>query len=139
MIENIIQTPDGYRATIDGVEWTIPDDMANRMRRMVQDAIDLGAEVTIEEPPATPVPNLSFAQLLYGLVTEEFITEQEANDWLVNRILPEPIETLISQLTGPQQILARARALQPTEIVFSDPMVQALGGDEQFFRTYAEV
>lgn len=139
MIENIIQTSSGYRATIDGVEWTIPDDMSNRMRQMVQDAIDLGAEVTVEEPPAAPVPNLSFAQLLYGLVMEGFIDEGEAMAWLVDRILPAPIEALIAQLPGPQQVLTRARALQPTEIVFTDPMVQAMGGDEQFFRTYSEV
>jgi len=48
MIANIIQTPHGFRAIIGGVEFTIPDDPANRHWQMVQDAIAAGAEVTIE-------------------------------------------------------------------------------------------
>ena len=49
---NIIQTPTGYRATIDGAEWSIPDDPGNRFWQMVQQAIADGAQVTMEEPPA---------------------------------------------------------------------------------------
>lgn len=56
MIENIIQTNQGYRATIDGAEWSIPNDARNRHSQMVQDAIASGATVTVEEalPPAIP-------------------------------------------------------------------------------------
>lgn len=51
MIENIVQTVNGgYRATIDGQEWNIPDDAGNRFWQMVQDAIAAGATVTLEEP-----------------------------------------------------------------------------------------
>ena len=39
MIENIIQTENGYRATVDGVELSIPDAPGNRHWQMVQDAI----------------------------------------------------------------------------------------------------
>lgn len=56
MIENIIQTPAGYRATIDGVEWTIPNEPGNRHFQMVQDAIAAGAEVTAEEPLPPVIP-----------------------------------------------------------------------------------
>lgn len=56
MIENIIQTPQGYRATIDGVEWNIPADPGNRHFQMVQEAIANGATVTVEQPP-TPTPD----------------------------------------------------------------------------------
>lgn len=59
MIENIIQTATGYRATIDGQEWSVPDDPGNRHFQMVQDAIANGATVTVEQPPPpTPDPKL---------------------------------------------------------------------------------
>ena len=49
---NIIQTSSGYRAFIDGTEWSIPDDPGNRFWQLVQQAIADGAQVTVEEPPA---------------------------------------------------------------------------------------
>ena len=49
---NIIQTPTGYRAIIDGTEWSIPNDPGNRFWQMVQQAIAEGAVITVEEPPA---------------------------------------------------------------------------------------
>lgn len=54
---NIIQTPTGYRATIDGTEWSIPDDPGNRFWQMVQQAIADGAHVTVEEPPPPAIPD----------------------------------------------------------------------------------
>ena len=86
MIENIIQTPQGYRATIDGVEWSIPDAPGNRFFQMVQDAIAEGATVTVEAPPAPPVPDLTVAQLLIGLVSEQWITEAEGEAWLAGTL-----------------------------------------------------
>lgn len=53
---NIIQTPTGYRAIIDGTEWSIPDDPGNRFWQMVQQAIADGAQVTVEEPPPPALP-----------------------------------------------------------------------------------
>jgi hypothetical protein len=59
MIENIIQTQTGYRATIDGQEWSIPNDTGNRFWWAVQVAIEAGAVVTQEQPPiVTPDPKL---------------------------------------------------------------------------------
>lgn len=59
MIENIIQTPDGYEATIDGVLWYIPNDPANRYWGMVQNAIESGTPVTVKEPPVVqPDPKM---------------------------------------------------------------------------------
>lgn len=111
-----------------------------------------GETTEIEEtapsfPNEAAVPNLTFAQLLFGLVTENWITEAEGTAWLVNRTLPAPVEALISSLPANQQLLVRARALQPTEILRADPMVQAMGAAQgktseeldQFFRTYAGV
>lgn len=98
---------------------------------------------TPEPPPA----RLSFPQLLFGLVSEAWITQEEADAWLVSRVLPASVTGMISTLPADQQILARARALQPTEVVISDPMVQSLGQSEgktpeqmaEFFDTYSKV
>lgn len=131
-----------------GKPWRIVDDseLPSREVRDLWRWTESGP-LDVTEPEPTPVPNLTFPQLLFGLVTEGFITEQEGNDWLVGRTLPAGIEAAISQLPGPQQLLARARALQPTEVIFSDPMVQMMGAaqgktqDEMaaFFRAYAGV
>lgn len=51
MIENIIKTPTGYRATIDGIEMFVPAAPGNRHWQMVQDAIADGANVTVETLP----------------------------------------------------------------------------------------
>lgn len=97
------------------------------------------------EPP--PVPPLTFPQLLFGLLSESWITEAEANAWLVDRALPTSVETLLATLPAEQQFLARARALQPTQIIRTDPLVESLGTAQgktseeldNFFRTYAGV
>jgi hypothetical protein len=146
MIENIIQTSAGYRATIDGVEWSIPNDPGNRFWRMVQYAIFDGEEVTIEEPPAAPVPNLSFAQLLIGLVTEAWITEAEGEAWLAGT-LPGAVLLVIDGLPEGQRFAAKARALRPSEVLRGDPLVAAMGTAagktsaeiDTFFQTYAGV
>lgn len=147
MIENIIQTLNGgYRATIDGIEWNIPNDPGNRFWQMVQDAIAEGATVTVEEPPAPPVPDLSFAQLLIGLVTEQWITEAEGEAWLTGT-LPAAVLAVIDSLPQGQRFTAKARAIRPSEVLRSDPMVVAMGAAagkteaeiDAFFRTYAGV
>lgn len=146
MIENIIQTVQGYRATIDGIEMFIPAVPSNRHWHMIQDAIAEGAVVTIEQTQPTPVPNLSFAQLLIGLVSEGWITEVEGDAW-TDGVLPSAVLELISSLPTEQQFAARTRAKRPSEILRIDPLVQLLGAaqgkssDEldQFFRIYSQI
>lgn len=146
MIENIIQTENGYRATVDGVELSIPDAPGNRHWQMVQDAIADGATVTVEEPPPPPVPNLSFPQLLIGLVTEGWITEAEGEAWLAGTV-PAAATALIDTLPAEQRFAAKARAVRPSVVVRTDPLVNALGAAQgktaeqldAFFTTYAQV
>jgi hypothetical protein len=148
MITNIIQTYSGYRAIIDGQEWTIPNDSGNRFWQMVQDAIASGVEVTIEPPPPPPsnIPNLSFAQLIIGLVIEQWISRQEGEAWLQG-ILPAQVQMLISTLPEDQQFIALARASRPSVIMRDDPLVDALSAlqqktpedIDQFFITYSGV
>jgi hypothetical protein len=98
-------------------------------------------------PPEPPVPDaISFAQLLIGLVTEQWITEAEGEAWLAGT-LPAPVLALIATLPAEQQFPAKARALRPSEVLRADPLVELLGAAQgktpeqldDFFRTYSEV
>lgn len=146
-MENIIKTQSGYRATIDGMELFIPDAQGNRHWQMVQDAIAEGATVTVEEPPAPPVPNLSFPQLLIGLVTEGWITTEEGRAWRDRVALPKQVSDLISQMPAEQQFAVETRAFAPSEVLRTDPLVAAMGAAagktevemDDFFRKYAQI
>ncbi len=97
-------------------------------------------------PPHTPVPNLSFAQLLIGLVTEAWITEAEGEAWLAGT-LPNAVLLVIDGLPADQRFAAKARALRPSQVLRSDPLVAAMGTAagktsaeiDTFFHTYAGV
>ena len=89
---------------------------------------------------------LSFAQLLIGLVAEGWITEAEGEAWLAGT-LPAGVLALIATLPQAAQFPARARAVAPSYVVRLDPLVVALAqaqgkSDTQldtFFLTYAQV
>lgn len=146
MIESIIQKPNGYSAVIDEQEWYIPNEPGNRHWQMVQDAIEAGASVSIEEPVKSPIPNLTFPQMLIGLVSEKWITEVEGEEWLKGT-LPAAVNAVIDQIPKEHQFIARARALRPSEVVREDPLVMALAAFagktpeelNQFFETYSRV
>ena len=147
MIENITKTQNGYRASIDGVEWSIPEAPGNRHWQMVQDAIAVGATVTLEVPLAAPVPNLSFAQMLIGLVSEGWITVDEGRAWRDRVSLPTAVVAVISALPEEQQFAAETKALAASVVIRSDPLVSSMaiaaGRTEEeidnFFRTYSQV
>lgn len=90
---------------------------------------------------------LSFAQLLIGLVSEGWITAAEGRAWRSQLALPAPFIALIDGLPEDQQFAVETRAFSPSEILRTDPLVQALGVAQgktpeeldQFFRTYAGV
>lgn len=88
-------------------------------------------ELTPEEMAALHVqdpldyPELSFAQMLIGLVTLGWITEAEGNAW-VQGILPADIEAYIATLPETARFAARARAARPATIVRYDPVVVGL-------------
>lgn len=89
---------------------------------------------------------LSFAQLLIGLVTEAWITEAEGEAWL-SGTLPTAVLTVIDALPVEQRFAAKARALRPSQVLRSDPLVAAMGAAagktsaevDAFFQTYAGV
>lgn len=99
-------------------------------------------------PPAPlPVPQeLSFAQLLIGLVAEGWITEAEGDAW-ANRQLPAAVNALIAGLPQAERFAARTRAKLPSVVLRDDALVVALATQQgktaeqldDFFRKYAKV
>ena len=98
------------------------------------------------EPPA-PVPaSLSFAQLLIGLVTEQWISEEEGEAWLAG-VLPPAVLATINLLPKEKQFAAKARASRPSEVLRADPLVAMMAMAQgrtdaeidDFFRKYAGV
>lgn len=98
-------------------------------------------------PLPAPVPDeITFAQLLIGLVTEQWISEFEGEQWLQG-VLPPQVTTLIESLPQNQQFAAKARASRPSAVLRMDPLVVQMGAAQnktpeeidQFFRTYAGV
>ena len=127
------------------------------------DPLDTGAEFDVAElygrmtrspsiqpyvpvPEVVIIPDLSFPQLLIGLVAEGWITEADGEAWLAGT-LPAAVLEVISNLPTATQFPAKARALRPSMIVRADPLVAALAAYEgktpeeldQFFLTYAQV
>jgi hypothetical protein len=145
-VTNITLTAtDTYSADIDGTLWygITP---VSRFYVEVEDAIAAGEPVGTPPVPPVVIPNLSFAQLLIGLVTEGWITEAEGEGWLVGT-LPAAVLTVIGTLPTNQQFAAKARASRPSDVKRADPLVAALAAAEgkspdqidEFFLTYAAV
>ena len=138
-----LTAPDTYTADVDGMVWhgITP---VSRFYGAVQDAIAAGEPVGTPPAPPVVIPDLSFAQLLIGLVAEEWITEAEGGGWLAGT-LPAPVLAVIATLPESQQFAAKARAIRPSVIVRADPLVGSLAAAEgktpadidAFFTTYA--
>lgn len=107
-----------------------------------------GVWVAVAQPapaPATP-QQLSFAQLLIGLVAEGWISEAEGEAWLEGRT-PVAVQQLIATLPQSQRFAARARAARPSTVLRGDPLLNALAASkgktpaqvDAFFTTYAAV
>lgn len=68
---------------------------------------------------------LTFYQLLIGLVTEGWITEVEGEAWLTGN-LPETVLKAIRDLPQDQQFTAKVHSIRPSVIYRNDVLVQAL-------------
>jgi hypothetical protein len=124
-----------------------PDDVEQHGRDIYAAALAAGPAAYVPPPPQPePIPDLSFAQLMIGLVSEGWITTAEGESWLTGT-LPAPVLALIGTLPEAQRFPAKARALRPTIVERTDPLVSALGlaqgkSPEQldtFFQTYAAI
>jgi len=123
---------------------------------VLYDAMQPHATPYTPPPPPDPVEvaaalrstlQLSFAQLLIGLVTEGWITKEEGRAWRDRVSLPPAVNLVIASLPEEQQFAAETRALAPSEVLRLDPLVEALAMVEgktpeeldQFFLTYQGV
>ena len=68
---------------------------------------------------------LSFAQLMIGLVAENWLSEDDAKLWLTG-VLPPAVEATIRLLPVEHQFAATARASRPSEVVRTDPLVEMM-------------
>jgi len=120
--------------------------MSNFTRISASGMADATFDASPQPSANTAIPNLSFAQLLIGLVTEGWITEAEGEGWLVGT-LPDPVQLVISLLPTNQQFAAKARASRPSDVERADPLVASLAIAEgktpeeidNFFFTYSVV
>jgi hypothetical protein len=99
------------------------------------------------EPGPEPVPvSMSFAQLMIGLVAEQWITEEDGRLWLTGTLPPQVIST-ISLIPAEQRFAATAKATRPSVVNRADPLVQMMALAQgrsnaeldDFFRAYASV
>ena len=136
-----------YAATIAGVEWQNITP-ASYMWDEVQARIASGEEVIdLTGPQPAPIPEqMTFAQLLIGLVAENWISEAEGEAWLTG-IVPDAVMNLIASLPEGQRFAALARASRPSVVMRSDPLVAAMADMkdksqvemDDFFSTYSAV
>lgn len=136
----VVADPDpalGVNERLRGPEYEVLPDRVRAYRI----AIPMSSEEIAERDAA--ILRLSFAQLLIGLVSENWITEAEGEAWIAGT-LPAAVLAVISMLPKEQQFAAKAKALRPAEVLRTDPLVIALGQAEgktpeeidTFFVTY---
>lgn len=99
----------------------------------------------VKADPST-LAQLTFAQMLIGLVSEAWITEADGDGWLAG-MLPTPVIGLINTLPEQARFPAKARAIRPSNVLRHDPLVEMLGAAQgktaaeldAFFSTYSQV
>lgn len=132
----------------EGKPWRIidADELPSYDLRSRWSWTDTGPLEIAPEPPA-PVPaSITFAQLLIGLVSEQWITEADGEGWLAG-VLPSAVLATINLLPKEQQFAAKARASRPSEVLRADPLVAMMAMAQgrtdaeidDFFRKYAGV
>lgn len=88
-----------------------------------------------EADPPTPekilasLPNVSHAQIIAALIGTGILTEAEGVDWITGT-LPASVEAMIAALPAEQRTIARLRAIRPSSVVPTDPLVGALAASE---------
>lgn len=99
--------------------------------------VGVSGEVEVRtEPPSNPgeltledLPPVSHAQIIAALIAAEILTEAEGVAWITGT-LPAAVEAVIASLPEEQRAIARLRAIRPTSVVPTDPLVAALAAAE---------
>lgn len=90
-----------------------------------------GGLIDYTPPPPTDaerlaaLPPVSHAQIIAALIDAEILTEAEGTAWITGT-LPAAVEAMIATLPAEQRTIARLRAIRPSEVVPTDPLVTAL-------------
>lgn len=71
------------------------------------------------------LPAVSHPQIIAALIVAEIITEAEGVDW-IKGTLPSEVEAAIASLPVEQRTIATLRAIRPSSVEPSDPLVAAL-------------
>ena len=107
---------------------------------------ELGPETERTPEEIRESMNMSFVQLLTGLVEEGWITEAEGDRWLEGK-RPAAVNALVAQLPKETRFRAKARATLPSTVGRNNDLVIALAKKENktpeeidaFFETYSRV
>lgn len=84
--------------------------------------------LTLEEQLAALSP-VSHAQIIAALIGADILNEAEGVDWITGT-LPASVEAMIAALPAEQRTIARLRAIRPSSVVPTDPLVGALAASE---------
>jgi|GEM_PF-6173077 len=89
----------------------------------------------VELPPEPPsltseqrlaaMPEVSHPQMIAALIGAGILTEADGIAWITGT-LPAAVEAMIAQLPKEQRVIARLRAIRPSSVVPTDPLVAAL-------------
>jgi hypothetical protein len=127
------QYADAIEAMCNGLEIAIVDnDIVTRPPQPSADHewvdgawVDPTPEPEPEPITLTTLPSVSHAQIIGALIIAEIITQVEGIDW-IKGTLPTEVEAAIALLPAEQQTIATLRAIRPSEVSPSDPLVAAL-------------
>lgn len=150
---NLMKGEETIKSVLPGSQFTLPNGdvvspayagWSNGECELVEAPVDPTPEPEPYDPRTSM--RLSFAQMLIGLVTEQWITEADGNGWLVG-VLPPSVEATINLIPADQRFAARARATRPSEVLRLDPLVQMMSMAQgrspeevdDFFTRYATV
>ena len=119
-------------ATIDGVRFSVPDNMANRHRQMIAEWEAEGNIIPAYVPPPPepePVPDeISDRQFFQQLAVLGVITQQEALAAVATGTIPSAMAALIDQLPEAQQFPAQMLVSGATTFRRSHPISGFIGG-----------
>lgn len=116
------------RAEIEGTELTVPDDMANRHRRMIAEWEAAGNTIPAFVPPPPPVPEeISDRQFFHALAKAGLITEAEALAAVKTGDMPQAINDFVNTLPEADRFDARMLLEGATIFRRSHPLTAAFG------------
>jgi len=115
-------------ATIGGLRMTIPQDMANRHRRMIAEWEAEGNTIPPYVAPPDPVPDeISDRQFFQQMAIEGRITQQEALDAVGSGVIPNAMDALVDQLPANQRFAARMLIRGATTFRRMHPVTELIG------------